>query len=187
MKTIVYVTSNAGKFVEVERYFQRHAPHINLVRADVDIEEIQSMDQDTIALDKARKAWQQLRVPLLIDDAGIYFNRWHNFPGVLTKFVVQGLGMEGIKRLIDEDDTGYFRLLLVYVDEGGNLHPFEGRCDGRLTSRYRGTAHEGLPFDVCFIPDGLDKTYAQINFDDPLYEHYLYRIRAVQAFLHWVK
>ena len=79
MKTIAYVTSNNGKFLEVQRYLQRHAPDINLIRANVDIEEMQSMDQHAIALDKAQKAWDQLKTPLLIDDAGIYFNRWHEF------------------------------------------------------------------------------------------------------------
>lgn len=186
MKTIAYVTSNNGKFLEVQRYLQRHAPDINLIRANVDIEEMQSMDQHAIALDKAQKAWDQLKTPLLIDDAGIYFNRWHEFPGVLTKFVCKGLGMDGIKRLIDDGDTGYFKLWLVYADEQGILYPFEGRCDGQLTTDYQGDGHAELPFDVCFKPDGLDKTYAEIQFDQA-YENYFYRIRALQAFLAWFK
>lgn len=184
MKNILYVTSNNGKFLEVERYVKRCAPHINLIRVDLDIEEIQSMNLHAVAMDKAQKAWNQLRVPLLIDDAGIYFNRWHKFPGVLTKFVVQGLGMDGIKRLIDEGDTGYFQLWLVYADEHGVLHPFEGRCEGQLTTHYQGAAHAGLPYDLCFKPEGIDKTYAEVK-QDPAYENYLYRIRAVQTFLDW--
>ena len=186
MKTIAYVTSNNGKFLEVQRYLQRQAPDINLVRADVDIEEIQSMDQYTIAIDKAQKAWAQLKIPLLIDDAGIYFNRWHEFPGVLTKFIYKGIGMDGIKRLIDEGDTGYFKLWLIYADEHGTLHPFEGRCDGQLTAAYQGDSHAELPFDVCFKPDGLEKTYAEIQ-HEPAYENYFYRIRALKAFLTWFK
>ncbi len=183
-RNIFYVTSNSGKFQEVESYLKRHCPEINLLRADIDIEEIQSADLHFVAIDKAAKAWAHLKVPLLIDDAGIYFNRWNQFPGVLTKFVSLGIGMEGIKRLIDNGDTGYFQLWLVYADENGVLQPFEGRCDGQLTNNYKGSAHEGFPFDVCFVPDGLEKTYAEIK-QDPAYENYLYRIRAVQAFLEW--
>ena len=185
MKTVTYVTSNNGKFLEVERYVKRHVPEINLVRADLDIEEIQSMSLHTVAMDKAQKAWHKLKTPLLIDDAGIYFNRWHQFPGVLTKFVREGLGMEGLKRLIDEGDTGYFQLWLVYADEHGKLHPFEGRCDGILTKDYQGDAHAELPYDLCFKPEGLEKTYAEIK-QDPAYEHLLYRLRAVQKFLTWL-
>ena len=186
MKTILYVTSNNGKFLEVERYIKRHVPEINLVQANIDIEEIQSMDQYAVAMDKAQKAWDQLKAPLLIDDSGIYFNRWHQFPGVLTKFIYKSLGMDGLKRLIDEGDTGFFRLWLVYADETGTLHPFEGRCDGQLTTDYRGDAHAELPYDLLFKPEGLDKTYAEIRLD-PAYENYFYRLRALQAFLTWFK
>jgi XTP/dITP diphosphohydrolase len=186
MKHLFYVTSNSGKFAEVEQFLKRHAPEIALTRVDMDIPEIQSMDQQAVAIDKAQKAWNKLKSPLLIDDAGIYFDRWNQFPGVLTKYVFQGLGMEGVKRLIDAGDTGYFALWLVYVDEQGVLHPFEGKCLGRLTNRFKGTAHEELPYDLCFIPDGLEQTYAEIK-NNPAYESYFYRIRAVQAFLDWFK
>jgi XTP/dITP diphosphohydrolase len=186
MKHIFYVTSNSGKFAEVQSYLKRHAPEIALTRVDMDIEEIQSADQHAVALDKAKKAWSILKSPLLVDDAGIYFERWRQFPGVLTKYVFQGLGMEGVRRLIDEGDRGYFALWLVYVDEQGVCYPFEGRCAGRLTPDFKGAAHEDLPYDLCFIPDGLEQTYAEIK-NNPAYESYLYRIRAAQAFLLWFK
>ena len=186
MKTITYVTSNNGKFLEVQQYLKRHAPEIDLVQEAVEIEEIQSMDLKVVATDKAKKAWQVLKAPLLIDDAGVFFNRWNQFPGVFTKFVCQGLGMEGIRRLIEPGDTGYFKLFLIYADEQGGLHSFEGRCDGQLTPDYQGTSHVDLPFDVCFKPEGLTLTYAEIK-QDKAHEDYFYRLRAVKSFLIWYR
>jgi len=183
-KELLYVTSNDGKFAEAARYIERHEPSITLKQVDIDVPEVQSMDHRFVALDKAAKAWQALKQPLIIDDSGIYFKRWKQFPGVLTKFVAYGIGMEGLKCLFDEKDPAYFLLYLVYVDAQGQPHVFEGRCDGTLTKQYTGSVHPALSYDRCFIPDGLTKTYAELR-SDPAYELYFYRVQALKSFLAW--
>lgn len=181
---LYYVTSNKGKFIEVERYLKRHAPEIVLKQADLDIPEIQSMDQLAVAQDKAEKARQLLNKPFIIDDAAIYFERWHLFPGVLSKFVSQGLGTEGLCRLFEPGDRGYFLLYLVYVDQDGKSQTFEGRCDGSLVYPQTEQVHPDLPYNLIFMPDGLAITCAEF-WGDPAYDDYLYRIRAVKNFLAW--
>ena len=185
MKTICYVTSNPGKFAEAEHYIKRCVPGITLERVDLDIPEIQSLDVAAIATAKARYAWDKIRRPLFIDDGGIYFNRWNQFPGALSKFVAQSLGVDGISRLIDEGDTGYFLLYLAYVDEQGNEHLFEGRCDGNLVKRPVGDFDPNLPFRAIFKPEGQDLTYEQMA-HNPLYEQYFHRIRALNKLVEWL-
>jgi non-canonical purine NTP pyrophosphatase (RdgB/HAM1 family) len=183
-KKLYYVTSNSGKFQEVSTYLSEHCPHIELEQLDFDIEEIQTDDQMKIAIDKAKKAWNFAKKPLLIDDAAIYFNRYTKFPGTMSKFVSLGMGFEGIKRIFDEGDKAYLLLYMVYIDGPESYKVFEGRCDGYLTKPKTFDAHPNLPYDAYFVPDNEKLTYAQIR-NTPLAAKYLYRLQALKKFLEW--
>lgn len=183
-KNIYYVTTNYGKFDEVRGYLTEFYPDINLEMAKLDIQEIQSDDQTEIAIDKAQKAWNQLKHPLLLDDAAIYYSRYNKFPGTLTKYVSMGLGFAGNKRLFDEGDGAYFLLQMVYITGPENYHIFEGRCDGHLVKPDSSVAHPQLPYDAFFVPQGERKTYAELR-GTPAASNYLYRIKALKNFLEW--
>jgi non-canonical purine NTP pyrophosphatase (RdgB/HAM1 family) len=185
-KKLYYVTSNAGKFQEVSQYLGEVNPAIELEQLFFDIEEIQSDDQLKIAIDKAKKAWHFAKMPLLIDDAAIYFERYNKFPGTLTKFVSHGMGFDGIKRIFDEGDKANFLLYMVYIDGPESYQVFEGRCDGYLTKPEKFNAHPELPYDAYFVPDNETLTYAQIR-NTPLATKYLYRLQALKKFLEWYR
>jgi non-canonical purine NTP pyrophosphatase (RdgB/HAM1 family) len=185
-KEILYVTGNPGKFEEIATYVAEHEPTLCVRQVTVDIPEIQTLDLRAIALDKAQKAWQLVRHPLLIDDAAVYFARYNQFPGTLTKFIWQGLGFEGIKRLFDEGDPARFSLYMVYIEGPQHYEIFEGVCEGTLTKPATFNALPTLPFDAIFIPHGTTKTYVQLR-NSPQAPKYLYRLRALQKFLMWYK
>ncbi len=182
-KTIFYVTSNKGKFEEVSFYLkQKNAPFI-LEMASLDIPEIQTLDQQAIALDKAQKAWALLKKPLIIDDAAIYFKRYKDFPGTMSKFVSQGLGISGIKRLFDEGDEAFYKLTFIYVWDDQKKYIIDAECHGKLTAHVSVMARPDLPFDTFFIPDGSSVPNAvHIARDNP---NFFYRIKATEKFLHW--
>lgn len=183
-KKLYYVTSNSGKFQEVHQYLAKYTPEIELEQLAFDIEEIQTDDQMKIAIDKAKKAWDFVKKPLLLDDAGIYFNRYTKFPGTMSKFVSMGIGFEGMKRIFDEGDKAYFLLYMIYIDGPDSYQIFEGRCDGYLTKPEFFDAHPSLPYDAYFIPNNETLTYAQIR-NTPLAQKYLYRLQALKKFLDW--
>jgi len=186
-KILHYVTTNTGKFNEVKRFIEALEPSLSLVQAPVDIQEIQTLDQSAIALDKAKQAWNAVQKPLLIDDAGIYFERYRQFPGTLSKFVWEALGLEGINSLIHEGDPAYFLLTMVYVEGPDAFHVFEGRCNGRLTKPEVFNGDPSLPFDLFFIPEDQQKTYLELKKDFETFQQFNYRIRALKAFLQWYK
>ncbi|MCF7799569.1 non-canonical purine NTP pyrophosphatase [Candidatus Babeliales bacterium] len=185
-KEILYATSNHGKFEEVTGYIQENEPNINIVQFSADIPEIQTLDQRYIAIDKAKKAWQIAQRPLLIDDAAIYFDKYNQFPGTLSKFIWQGLNFEGVKKLIENSDLAKFLLYLVYIYGPDKYEVFEGVCEGTLVKPEIFNAHPSLPFDSIFVPNGTKKTYAELR-DTPEAKNYLYRLRALQKFLAWYK
>ncbi len=186
LKEILYATGNQGKFAEVAHFIADHEPSLAIKQFDADIPEIQTTDQRAIAIDKAKRAWDLARKPLLIDDAGIYFDKYNKFPGALTKYIWQGLGFEGIKKLIEEGESAKFLLYMVYIDGPNSYEIFEGECIGTLIKPAAFNALPTLPFDAIFIPQGSTQTYAQLR-DTPEAKKYLYRLRALQKFLTWYK
>lgn len=185
MKTpITYVTSNPGKFEEVNNFIQTYAPHITLMQYDHEMPEMQSRDQRAIALQKAQHAWNELKSPLLVDDSGIYFNQYQNFPGTITKQVFEGIGFEGIKLLLTSNNRAYFHLHLVYMDHEGTPHVFEGKVDGAIIIPNDYSHQRGFPYNAIFKPEGCNKTYAEL-FSTAEHANYSYRLHAVEKFLTW--
>jgi len=183
---IYYATGNSGKFEEASRCIKKHAPFIELKQLDIDIEEIQTLDQKAIALDKARKAYKIIGKPVLVDDGGIYFEKYHEFPGTLSKFIYKALGFEGIFRLVSEGDRGYFKLTLAYND-GKREKTFECKKEGEIVTLKKDTPfYHNLPFMSIFKPDGSDKTYAELH-DSEEKEPYAFRQQAIKKFIEWYK
>jgi non-canonical purine NTP pyrophosphatase (RdgB/HAM1 family) len=182
-KTIFYVTTNKGKFEEVSSYLEQKKAPFTLEMASLDIPEIQTLDQHAIALDKANKAWDILQKPLIVDDAAIYFKRYKDFPGTMSKFISQGMGITGIKRLFDEGDEAFYKLTFVYVWNHQKQHIIQAECHGTLTANVSIIARPDLPYDTFFIPRGSSVPNAvHAKRDNP---NYFYRIQATEKFLNW--
>ena len=185
--TIYYVSGNQAKFEEASQYLHQHLPDVNVVQKACDVTEIQSLDHREVAVDKACRAWQQIQAPLLIDDAGIYFHRYNQFPGVLTKFVYKGIGLSGIKRLVAVGDKATFILYLVYCTgpTSENCHVFQGVCSGTICEDTTSELSSDFPYDVLFSPDGIEGSYAQMRKTGHHREAVSYRIDALRKFVHW--
>lgn len=181
---LYYVTGNKGKFEEISAYVSRYEPSFIVKHFDVDIDEIQSLDQKIISIDKAEKAWLLLKKPLLIDDGGMYFEGYNNFPGTLTKYVFEGIGYSGIFKLIDEGSRATFRMHMAYADDRG-VQVFEQVIHGTIVKNFSG--HAKLPLDAIFKPDGSDKTYAEMRGLPEFDERFGYRQQAFKKFLAWFK
>jgi non-canonical purine NTP pyrophosphatase (RdgB/HAM1 family) len=183
-RTVYFVTSNTAKIEEVMAYLKVHAcPFLELRHESLDIEEIQTLDQQSLTRDKARKAWAALKKPILIDDGAIYFARYNNFPGPLAKFVAQGLGFEGLKRIIEDGDRATRVLYLAYCD-GGEPVLFEGRSEGTLVIPDE-IGDPRFPYNSFFIPDGAEQTNEHMRGLIAQHGKEFYRIKALQKFLAW--
>lgn len=180
---IYYVTNNAGKFEEVSEFFDQYATTFTVKQYAVDIDEIQSLDQKLVVLDKAKKAFALVNKPLLLDDGGLFFKAYHQFPGTLSKFVFQGLGFKGLFKLVEEDNRAAFILQLAYTD-GTQTQLFEGICQGNIIKPEDFSSHPQLPFTAIFKPIACDKTLAELR-NTPDFFHYSFRQQALKKFIDW--
>lgn len=182
MNEIRYVTGNSYKFATVARYLECCAPEIKLISASgYDLDEIQNSDQRIVALDKARKAWNLIKKPLLVDDDGIYFEKYHDFPGVFTKYIYEGLGVDGLYTLVEQGDAATCKVTMVYWYGPEQYELFEGVCRGMINVKPDYTADPGDPM---FIPEGSIKSCAEL-YASGEWAQYDYRIDALKKFLAW--
>ncbi len=63
---LIYVTGNQAKYLTAKKYFEPLG--VDVVQKKLDIPEIQSDKIEEVALDKAQKAFNILKQPLIVND-----------------------------------------------------------------------------------------------------------------------
>jgi XTP/dITP diphosphohydrolase len=179
-KEIVFVTTNYGKFKEVENILLKY--NINIEMINMRKIEIQDDDLTSIATYAALTSFYAIRKPVLIDDSGLYIEELGGFPGPYSDYVIKKLGLNGvieiIRRLRSRKAT--FISALAYYD-GKELKVFKGEVNGELTLEVRGS--KGFGFDPIFIPMGSNKTFGEMTTDEK--SKISHRAKAVEAFAKW--
>ena len=153
----VLVTGNANKVAEAERILGFRPEH-----ADIDLPEIQSLDLQTVLRAKGDEAWRRLGRPLVVEETGFGLDACNGFPGPLVKWMLDAMGPEGIASTAHAlgDPAGEARCALLYRDAERSIEAV-GIARGKLVTTPRGT--KGFGWDPVFVPDALDRTYAQLS------------------------
>jgi XTP/dITP diphosphohydrolase len=176
----VLVTQNRYKVMELRPLFEKY----NIIFSSTNLEklEIRSESVDDVAISAARHAFITLKRPVIVDDTGLYLPALSGFPGAYAAFVLKSIGNTGILRLLEkeEDRSASFVTAVGYCDED-HLESFVGEVKGSIA--YKPAGEGGFGYDPIFIPNGFDKTYAQLTLDEKV--GISHRTRAFTAFLDW--
>ena len=176
-RNLAIVTSNANKAKEVAAFF---GGTLTVRHVALDIPELRSDDVREIAREKARYAYDHLKMPLIVDDTAFSIDALNGFPGPYAAYVLNSIGNTGILRLMDGvvNRDARFITAIAFADETG-IEIFTGTIDGRIITVPRGTG--GFGYDPIFEVDG--QTLAEI----PLVEKSAisHRARALAAFRDW--
>jgi non-canonical purine NTP pyrophosphatase (RdgB/HAM1 family) len=127
VKKITFVSTNRGKAKVLERCLA--AVGYELERLELPIIEPQGSTLEAVALDKARQAFAYFEEPLVVEDSGLCVDSLAGFPGPVTKYMLETIGVAGLLRLAQgqEPRTCRFVGAMVYVDEDGTPHTFVDR------------------------------------------------------------
>lgn len=161
MKKIIFATGNQIKLLDAQRVFKE--TNLEVVGQKIDFQEYQDLDQNKIVKQKARQAFQLIGSALFVDDTGFYLDAFPQFPGIMTKYINQTLGLVGLSKLFEEGQTAYFRTLLCLIDEQGNEIVTEGRLSGRLTKNISNVFNSDAPINSIFIPEGHEKPLSELS------------------------
>ena len=157
IQRLTFITGNVGKAKYLSDYFRMPVEHRKL-----DLKEIQSLDLREIVVDKAKRAFDEVRSPVLVEDVSLTFRALNALPGPLIKWFLEALGNEGLCRLLDGlADRSAFTEVMFAVCDGSSVHVFEGSMEGSITSSPRGEM--GFGWDPIFVPSGHDKTWAEMS------------------------
>ena len=102
----------------------------------------------------------------MIDDSGLFVEALHGFPGVYSAHAFESLGCRGILRLMEEEvkRVAEFRCCAGYVDEESSKIVVTGKVRGTIIREERGTG--GFGFDPIFVPDGHERTFAEMGLEE---------------------
>lgn len=177
---IIVVTSNKDKFDEIAKTLAEFK--IEAEQSSVNITE-EGSTLDEIVTDKAKKAFEALKQPLIVDDTGVYFSAYEDFPGAYPRRVFEKLGLAGLLKKLEGKDRGaFFRTILCYIDEN-EQKMFDGNLDGNISERIYEPGRESLPYDRIFIPYGHQEPMCALTLDQ--ITKISHRAQATRKFAAW--
>jgi len=116
-----------------------------------------------IAIKAAEEAIKKYAMPIVVEDAGLFFNAYPEFPGLNTKWLIKKIGYDGILRLLaGKDRTAYFRSVVAFCEPEGEVTLFEGRIDGTISEEVIGSDKDCMDYDRLFIPLGETVPFSMI-------------------------
>lgn len=172
MSKLYFCTENKTKLKLALKLLQ---PEFEIENINIPIDEPQSDDQQYVATKKTEQAFNIIKKSLFTQDWGCYISKYNNFPGVITKNVVYGLGKYGLAKIIDENDDGYFQTTFAYKDDIKSF-VLTAKIMGKFSLKHINDEFEiSRTFANIFIPDGYNDCFARLKEDmvnDILKPHY---------------
>ncbi len=138
-----------------------------IIHKNLDISEIQNLDLAKVAVDKAQKAFDIIRKPLIVDDTGIAIHAWNGFPGPFIAHILKAGGMPLVLKMMEAttDRQATFETVIAYHD-GVEIRVFRGSTHGHIARAITQDGQQGFGMDGIFIPDGENRTYAQMSISE---------------------
>ncbi len=190
---ILFATNNAHKLSEVSEVlgdgFRLLTPR------DCGVTEEIPETQPTLegnALQKARYLHERTGLDCFADDTGLEVAALGGAPGVRSaRYATDGHDFAANNRLLlknlegTTDRRARFRTVIALI-LNGEEHLFAGIVEGRIIDAERGA--EGFGYDPLFIPDGGDKTFAEMSAEEKnAVSHRGRAVRRLAAYLHSIE
>lgn len=154
---IIVTTGNKSKLQELEHYMQ--GTNVNFEARKTKIEELQTFNEKDLLKDKLEKAFSKFKEPVLVEHASLYLEELNNFPGGLTEIFWETLKADKFCELFK--NTKIVAKTSIGYCDGKKIYTFEGMSHGVVSDEPRG--NRDFQWDCVFIPDGYDKTYAELG------------------------
>lgn len=183
---IFFATTNAAKVASVARVLGAYG--IEVVRADVDLPELQAETAAAVAAPKANAAYAAVRAPVIVIDSALHIDALGGFPGTYVKWATKQLGVQGYLDLLARHPAPgsrgcAFVDALAYMDaRTPTPQVFVREERGRIALAPEGdaSAHKS-PMASVFVPEGCDKAIAAMTSE----EFTAYRTRpSTEGFYH---
>jgi XTP/dITP diphosphohydrolase len=171
---LLLATRNPGKLAELQRLLESAVPGVAVVGLR-DVPEYPEAPETGAtfaenALLKAREAVRYTGLPAVADDSGLTVDALNGMPGVLSARWSGRHGDDAANTALllgqladvpDERRGGAFVCAAAVVTTDGAERVLERSWRGRVVREPRGS--NGFGYDPVFLPDGLDRTAAELT------------------------
>lgn len=190
---LIFATNNTHKLTEVQAVLGD--VYTLVTPRECGVEEDIPEEQPTLegnASQKSHYLRDRTGLDCFADDTGLEVEALGGAPGVHSaRYATDGHDFAANNRLLLKNMEGMsnrrarFRTVISLL-LNGEEHLFEGVVEGRII--YQEAGHEGFGYDPLFVPDGHDKTFAQMSTDEKnSVSHRARAVRKLVAYLHSVE
>jgi XTP/dITP diphosphohydrolase len=149
---IYLVTKNKHKVDEAQTIFSKF--NIDVEQLNEEKYEPKEMSLKEVSVYNAKLFYKKYKKPIIVDDTGVFFNAYKEFPGNHPKLMFNLLGYKGLLKLVDgEDRTAQFRTVVTYCDYHG-LKSFTGTFDCEIDTKIHDLDKDVLPYERILLYDG---------------------------------
>ncbi len=187
-KVVFFATGNINKFNEARHILGQFGIAVGMLRLKGN--EIQSDSLKDIAQTSVVYAFKRCRLPIFVEDAGLFIDALDGFPGPYAAYVYKTIHNIGILKLLENipERKAKFQSVIAYCDDQIICEPmcFEGEVEGEITPIERKEQGKSVfGFDPIFQPDGGKKTFAEMTIGEK--NGYSHRAKAIRRFAEWYR
>jgi XTP/dITP diphosphohydrolase len=169
---ILIATNNKHKVEEIRDILKNNKFELYTL-SDLNINVEVEEDKDTLegnALKKAEEMFKVAKIPTIADDTGLFVNSLDGEPGVFSsRYAGENATyddnclklLKSMEIIPENKRSAYFKTTVCFYESENIYCFFEGICTGRIATEKHGD--KGFGYDPLFIPDGFDKTYAEMS------------------------
>ncbi len=172
MIKLIFATRNSGKIIEVDNILKDAGIQlVSLLGLDDQLEIIENgATFEENAKIKAKTVYGAFRVPVIADDSGLAVDQLGGRPGIFSaRYAGENASdEENNEKLLYELESfpephyAKFICSAVFYD-GKEFLSTNGEVKGRIIKNAKG--YNGFGYDPLFMPDGYDKTTAELDLD----------------------
>lgn len=181
---IVFATNNKHKLEEIKDILGKDFEIVSLAEIECheDIPET-GLTLEENARQKSTYIVEHYNHDCFADDTGLEVDALNGEPGVHSARYAEGTDHDSeanMRKLLSKmsnvkDRTARFRTVISLIINGVE-HQFEGRVEGHIATEKHGK--EGFGYDPIFIPEGYDKSFAELG--EEVKNQISHRARAVK-------
>lgn len=199
---IVFATNNQHKLQEIRDILGSEFEIVSLkdIGCDVDIPETGNTLENN-AMQKAQYVYDHYNISCFADDTGLEVEALNGEPGVHSARYAEGTdhdseaNMAKLLRNLEGKDNrkARFRTVIALIQKQDvcpcgctsikKVNRFEGIVDGSIATEKHGTA--GFGYDPIFVPEGYDKSFAELG--ESIKNGISHRARAVAKLAEYLK
>lgn len=199
---IVFATNNQHKLQEIRDILGSEFEIVSLkdIGCDVDIPETGNTLEEN-AMQKAQYVYDHYNLSCFADDTGLEVEALNGEPGVHSARYAEGTDHDSeanmvklLRNLEGKDNRkARFRTVIALIQKQDvcpcgctsikKVNRFEGIVDGSIATEKHGTA--GFGYDPIFVPEGYDKSFAELG--ESIKNGISHRARAVAKLAEYLK